>query len=77
MLSVIYDSQLGSIFLPNSLMTYDSKELLGTEAILSQLSSLPFSKEVKYNLTLVQVQPGQSPELILIAVLGRFQVTFR
>ncbi|KAH8884672.1 nuclear transport factor 2 [Thozetella sp. PMI_491] len=63
---------LASLYRPNSMLTFESASVLGSNAIVEKLAGLPFQK-VKHQLATLDAQPSLN-DGVLILVTGQLLV---
>ncbi|KAH0830312.1 hypothetical protein J3R83DRAFT_1681 [Lanmaoa asiatica] len=54
---------------PKSMLTFEKDQVLGVEAIVEKLTSLPFTK-VRHNVSTIDAQPSISSEALIVSVTG-------
>lgn len=62
--------QLASLYRPQSMLTWESNNVQGPEAIIKCLSEMRFEK-VNHNVTSVSAQPSGVPNALLVSVNGQ------
>ncbi|KAJ4263834.1 Nuclear transport factor 2 [Fusarium torreyae] len=64
---------LAALYRPNSMLTFESASVLGTESITEKLASLPFEK-VKHQVSTLDAQPSNEQGGIIILITGALLV---
>ncbi|EMD34408.1 hypothetical protein CERSUDRAFT_86529 [Gelatoporia subvermispora B] len=62
-------SSLEPLYRPESMLTFEGTQLLGTANILEKLKSLPF-QNVQHKVTTLDAQPSTNPGAIIVSVTG-------
>ncbi|KAF8431751.1 putative nuclear transport factor 2 [Boletus edulis BED1] len=62
-------SQLAPLYRTTSMLTFEKDQILGVDAIVGKLTSLPFSK-VRHNVSTIDAQPSISPGALIVSVTG-------
>jgi len=62
-------SSLEPLYRPESMLTFEGTQHLGTAAILEKLKSLPF-QSVQHKVTTLDAQPSTNPAVIIVSVTG-------
>ncbi|KAF7542623.1 hypothetical protein G7Z17_g11409 [Cylindrodendrum hubeiense] len=66
-------TQLASLYRENSMLTFESASVRGTQAVTEKLTGLPFAK-VKHQVTTLDAQPSNDSGGIIILVTGALLV---
>lgn len=65
-------SQLGNLYRQDSMLTFETSQVQGAEAVVEKLKSLPFSKII-HKISTLDAQPASPNGDILVMVTGELQ----
>eukprot|EP00977_Amphora_coffeiformis_P003336 scaffold620_cov169-Amphora_coffeaeformis.AAC.6 len=64
-------AQLASLYSPNSMLTFEGQQHMGSEAIIGKLTSVG---KVQHDVKSMDVQPSQNPQAMIIFVTGTVRI---
>jgi len=62
-------AQLAPLYRPGSMLTFEQTQILGLQAIIEKLTSLPFEK-VQHKVTTIDTQPSIASGALIVSVTG-------
>ncbi|KAI6151070.1 nuclear transport factor 2 [Pisolithus tinctorius] len=66
-------SQLAALYRPESMLTWEGKQILGVQAIVEKLTTLPFTK-VQHQVVTMDAQPSWPNTNLIVSVTGFLKV---